>query len=139
MVGGRMSDNKGQGSVLLKIAIAVLAVVLVIVITVPGKIWKEEAREMLTARGNMVSLFEAEMYYHNLVGSFTDDPAELLKVIRQDSVLQRRQELVNHTKKLAGLIDGYLDVPFIKCGECNSRNVSFIKGRDFLIKSLEIE
>jgi hydrogenase nickel incorporation protein HypA/HybF len=35
--------------------------------------------------------------------------------------------------------DTVLDVPFIKCGECDSRNVSFIKGRDLLIKSLEIE
>ena len=35
--------------------------------------------------------------------------------------------------------DTILDVPFIKCGKCNSRNVSFIKGRDLLIKSLEIE
>jgi hydrogenase nickel incorporation protein HypA/HybF len=35
--------------------------------------------------------------------------------------------------------DTILDIPFIKCGKCNSRNVSFVKGRDFLIKSLEIE
>jgi hydrogenase nickel incorporation protein HypA/HybF len=32
-----------------------------------------------------------------------------------------------------------LDIPFIKCKKCNSRNVKFIKGRDLLIKSLEIE
>ncbi len=122
-----MSDNKGQGSVLLKIAIAVLVVVLVVVITIPGKIWKEEAREMITAHGNMISLYEAEMYYHGLVGSFTTDPAELLKVIRQDSVLQRRQELVNHTKTLAGLIDDYLDVPFIKSAGQISENLGRIR------------
>ena len=122
-----MSDNKGQGSILLKIAIAVLLVVLVIVIIVPGKIWKEEAREMLTARGNMVSLYEAEMYHRSLVGAFTTDPAELLKVIRQDSVLQRRQELVNHTKTLAGLIDAYLDVPFVKSVGQISENMGRIR------------
>ena len=32
-----------------------------------------------------------------------------------------------------------LEVPFAKCEKCDSRNVKFIKGRDFLIKSLEIE
>ena len=35
--------------------------------------------------------------------------------------------------------DTVLDIPFIKCGKCESRNVRFIKGRDLLIKSLEIE
>ena len=35
--------------------------------------------------------------------------------------------------------DTVLDVLFIKCGKCNSQNVRFIKGKDFLIKSLEIE
>ncbi len=32
-----------------------------------------------------------------------------------------------------------LNVPFIKCGTCDSRNVKFVRGKDFLIKSLEIE
>ena len=32
-----------------------------------------------------------------------------------------------------------LDIPFLKCEKCNSRNVKFIKGKDFIIKSLEIE
>jgi len=35
--------------------------------------------------------------------------------------------------------DTVLDIPYIKCGNCDSRNVRFIKGKDFLIKSLEIE
>jgi len=32
-----------------------------------------------------------------------------------------------------------LDVPYAKCGSCNSRKVKFIRGREFIIKSLEIE
>lgn len=32
-----------------------------------------------------------------------------------------------------------LNVPFIKCRQCDSRNVKFVKGRDFIIKSLEVE
>jgi hydrogenase nickel incorporation protein HypA/HybF len=32
-----------------------------------------------------------------------------------------------------------LDMPFMQCGKCNSKNVRFVKGKDFIIKSLEVE
>ncbi|MCF7790964.1 MAG: hydrogenase maturation nickel metallochaperone HypA [Victivallales bacterium] len=32
-----------------------------------------------------------------------------------------------------------LETPFAKCGNCGSRNVDYISGKEFLIKSLEIE
>jgi hydrogenase nickel incorporation protein HypA/HybF len=32
-----------------------------------------------------------------------------------------------------------LDIPFAKCSNCDSRNISYISGKEFLIKSLEIE
>lgn len=32
-----------------------------------------------------------------------------------------------------------LEVPFMKCGNCGSQNVNFIKGKDFIIKKLEVE
>ena len=32
-----------------------------------------------------------------------------------------------------------LDIPFAKCSSCNSRNVKYISGKEFIIKSLEIE
>ena len=32
-----------------------------------------------------------------------------------------------------------LDIPFAKCSSCDSRNVKYISGKEFLIKSLEIE
>ena len=32
-----------------------------------------------------------------------------------------------------------LDIPFAKCSSCGSRNVKYISGKEFLIKSMEIE
>jgi hydrogenase nickel incorporation protein HypA/HybF len=32
-----------------------------------------------------------------------------------------------------------LDIPLIQCGSCSSRNVTFTQGKEFLIKSMEIE
>ncbi|MCP4181377.1 MAG: hydrogenase maturation nickel metallochaperone HypA [bacterium] len=32
-----------------------------------------------------------------------------------------------------------LDIPLVKCGSCGSRDVTFTQGREFLIKSMEIE
>lgn len=35
--------------------------------------------------------------------------------------------------------DTQLDIMFVKCSNCESRNVKFIHGKEFLIKSMEIE
>lgn len=35
--------------------------------------------------------------------------------------------------------DTKLSIPFVKCSSCGSRNVKFIHGKEFLIKSIEIE
>jgi len=35
--------------------------------------------------------------------------------------------------------DTQLDVPLVKCSNCESRNVKFTHGKEFLIKSMEIE
>ena len=32
-----------------------------------------------------------------------------------------------------------LDIPLMKCSSCGSRNVKIIKGKEFIIKSMEIE
>lgn len=32
-----------------------------------------------------------------------------------------------------------LEIPFAKCDNCGSRNVKYVSGKEFLIKSLEIE
>ncbi len=109
-----MAKNDGNGSIVLKLLIVVLAVVLIAVIIIPAQLWEQEAREMNEGRANMSSIYEAERFYHRLNNSFTSDPAELLRVVREDSSLQRLQGLVNHTKELTSLMDAYINIPFIQ-------------------------
>jgi len=109
-----MAKNDGNGSIVLKLLIVVLAVVLIAVIVIPAQLWEQEAREMENGRANMSSIYEAERFYHRLNNSFTSDPAELLRVVREDSSLQRLQGLVNHTNELTSLMDAYINIPFIK-------------------------
>ncbi len=108
-----MAKNDGNGSIVLKLLIVVLAVVLIAVIVIPAQLWEQEAREMKNGRANMSSIYEAERFYHRLNNSFTSDPAELLRVVREDSSLQRLQSLVNHTNELTSLMDSYINIPFI--------------------------
>jgi hydrogenase nickel incorporation protein HypA/HybF len=35
--------------------------------------------------------------------------------------------------------DTQLDIPLVKCSNCGSRNVKFTHGKEFLIKSIEVE
>ena len=118
-----MADNKGRGSILLKILIVVLAVVLIAVITIPAQLWEEETFELNTARANMTSIYEAERFYFRMNNSYTAEPGELLTVVRQDSTLQQQQEVVNNTNVLAALIDGYTSVPFVKSIRAISENI----------------
>ena len=118
-----MADNKGRGSILLKILIVVLAIVLIAVITIPAQLWEEETFELNTARANMTSIYEAERFYFRMNNSYTAEPGELLTVVRQDSTLQQQQEVVNNTNVLAALIDGYTSVPFVKSIRAISENI----------------
>ncbi len=108
-----MAKNDGNGSIVLKLLMVILAVVLIAVIVIPAQLWEEEAREMKESRGNMTSIYEAERFYYRLNNSYTTDPAELLRVVREDSSLQRLQGLVNYTNELTGLMDTYVEIPFI--------------------------
>ena len=118
-----MADNKGRGSIFLKILIVVLAIVLIAVITIPAQLWEEETFELNTARANMTSIYEAERFYFRMNNSYTAEPGELLTVVRQDSTLQQQQEVVNNTNVLAALIDGYTSVPFVKSIRAISENI----------------
>ena len=51
-------------------------------------------------------------------------------IIEESPVIIKCKECNSETK---------LDIPFAKCGSCGSRNVTYISGKEFLIKSMEIE
>lgn len=122
-----MAKNEGRGSILLKLLIAVLVFVLIVVITIPAKIWDTETQEKITARGNMTSIYEAENFYHRLNKTYTSDPAELLKVVRQDSSLSRLQQVVDYTNELSDLMDRYKKIPLIKHIAVISENIDRIR------------
>jgi len=122
-----MAKNTGGGSLILKLVIVFLSVVLIAVIIIPGKIWNQEAQEMKTARGNMSSIYEAEKFYNKLTNNVTTDPAELIRVVRQDSSLQKLQQVVNYTRELTDLLDNYKMIPFIHSLRLISENMDQIR------------
>lgn len=103
-----MSKSEGKGSILLKLLILILIVALIFVIQIPGNIWEQERSEIETARYNMMSIYESELFYKKSSGKFTTDPAELITAVRQDSSILQQQQIVNYTKQLNSLIAGYL-------------------------------
>lgn len=122
-----MAKNDGRGSILLKLLIVVLAIVLIAVVTIPANIWEEEAHELNLARNNLSSIYEAEAFYHRLNNSFTADPAELLRVVRDDSSLVKKQQVVNYTRDLANTLDSYKNIPFVKAVLTLNENVEHIR------------
>ncbi len=108
-----MANESAKGSIVLEILIVLLSAALVAVILIPGKIWKEEAREELQAHHNMTSIYEAEKYYKKLTGKFTTDPGQLIETIHADSNLIREQKVVNFTRKLMLKFDTYLHNDYI--------------------------
>ncbi len=109
-----MAEQEAKGSLVLEILIVILAAALVAVILIPGKIWKEEAREEKAAHNNMMSIYEAEKYYKNITGKFTTDPAKLIETIRSDSNLIRKQKVVNYTRELIREYNQYMENPLVK-------------------------
>lgn len=108
-----MASKEGKGSIILKLLILILIVALVLVIIIPGRIWKQEQREMNNAHMNMMSIYESEKYYKNKFGKFTSDPSALLNGVREDSVILQRQKRVNYTTEIKGLLNDYLDIAYI--------------------------
>ncbi len=108
-----MAKTTGSGSILLKLVIVLLSIILIAVIIIPGQIWDQEKQEMNIAHGNMSSIYEAEKFYKKIKGSYTTDAAELIRVVRQDSSLQKLQMVVNNTRALTDLLDSYSNIPLI--------------------------
>jgi len=108
-----MSDQQGKGSIVYKLVIVLLVVLLVFVITIPGTIWTREAQTMEKSRTNMITLYEAHTYYHNLTGQYTTDQNALITEVKNDSALRLRLEIVNHTNRLKESIENFLNSPLI--------------------------
>ncbi len=122
-----MAKTTGSGSIILKLVIVLLSIILIAVIIIPGRIWDQENQEMNVAHSNMSSIYEAEKFYKKIKGTFTTDPAELLRVVRQDSSLQKLQDVVNNTRELTSLLDAYSEIPFIHSLRVINENMDQIR------------
>ncbi|GEM_PF-1725742 len=109
-----MSKNGPVLTVILNLLIVILLAGLIAVILIPGKIWKQEAKDKQRAQDNMSSIYEAERYYHLITDKFTSDPGELLSLVHGDSALLIRQQVVNYTRTLVGHVDSYFKITLIK-------------------------
>ena len=123
-----MSKQDARGSIFLELIIVLLVAALIAVILIPGKIWKEQEQEEITAHNNMTAIYEALKYYKQLKGKYTSDPAELINTIRADSNLMRKQKVVNYTRELIRNFNAYLHSPYISAVMRIKMNVTQIIG-----------
>jgi competence protein ComGC len=105
-----MAAKGPKGSILLELLIILLALLLVAVILIPNKIWKEEESITKTSRNNMIAIYEAERFYYQKNGSYTDSLTKLLNFVHSDSGLQQRQTLVSLTRSFLQVVDNILDI-----------------------------
>ncbi|HHM01677.1 MAG TPA: hypothetical protein ENJ15_01595, partial [Caldithrix abyssi] len=103
-----MAKVSEKGSPLFVLLIILLSVALVIVITVPQKIWDTEKLEKTQAEYNMNSIYQAEKFYHRLTKKYTTDTDVLLNTLAQDSTLKMAEKLVHYTNELRKLLNDYL-------------------------------
>ncbi len=82
-----MADQQAKGSILLKIVIVIFLVGLIMVIIVPGQIWEAEEQAMEVSRANMLSIYEAHKYYHQVKNEYAPDMENLILTIQNDSSL----------------------------------------------------
>jgi len=108
-----MSNTEGKGSIYLKILIFILFLLMVAVILIPGKIWQSEETENAQSRMNMISLYEAEKFYHRLTKEYTSEPSVLLARIHEDSTLLIQKQIVNFTTEIKITLDNFLAVPYV--------------------------
>ena len=108
-----MSDQHGKGSILLKLAVVLFVVLLVIVITTPGKIWNTEEKDTKICRDNMLSLYEAHSYYYKIKNTYAPDMTNLILTIQNDSSLLKRELIVKHTVRLRVGIESFQNSPLV--------------------------
>ncbi|NOX36695.1 MAG: hypothetical protein GXO78_04080 [Calditrichaeota bacterium] len=109
-----MAKKGYQGSIILELLIVLLALLLVAVILIPDKIWKEEEFLTKTCRYNINAIYEAERYYFRMNEAYTDSLQKLVTFIQGDSSLQTRNKIVQLTRSLYSVIQNVLGNPTIR-------------------------
>ncbi len=109
-----MAAKVSKGSIILEILIVLMALLLVAVILVPNKIWKEEEQITRQCRDNMNALYEAERFYFKTNETYTDTLSKLLTFIQSDSGLKQRQTIVSLTRSYIQVINNILSIPAIE-------------------------
>ena len=105
-----MAVKGSKGSILLEILIVLMALLLLSVILIPNKLWKEEDEITKISRNNIEAIYEAETFYYKKVGEYTDSLNKLLNFVQSDSGLKQRQSLVSLTRSLIQVINNILEV-----------------------------
>ncbi len=109
-----MAAKGSKGSIILEILIVLMALLLIAVILVPNTIWKEENQITKKCRNNINALYEAERFYYQKAGTYTDSMNKLLTVVQSDSGLNRRQTVVSLTNSLNKIIKNVLNVQSVQ-------------------------
>lgn len=109
-----MAANRARGSIILEILIILAALLLVAVLILPNKIWKEEQKITEQSRANMTTIYEAERYFYSKTGNYTDTLSNLLTFVQNDSDLQQRKTVVSLTRDFMQVIDNVLSLPSLK-------------------------
>ncbi len=108
-----MAKKVSKGSIILEVLIVLVALLLVAVILVPNKIWKEENQVTTQCRANINSLYEAERFYYRATESYTDSLSKLLAFVQSDSGLIQKQKLVSLTNSFTKVMDNILNIPAV--------------------------
>ena len=108
--------TKGNGSIILKILVGVLAFVLYQVLTIPGQIWSEENEVTEVSRANMNSVYEAQRYFYSKNNRYVhaDSMEQLVAFLNQEQGLKSRRQAGVLTNKLNDAIRGVLAIPTLQ-------------------------
>ncbi len=139
-----MSNTQAQGSIILKILVALAALILIAVILIPGQIWESEEKIKTETLSDIESLYEAQRYYYNLNQEYTTDMNELLTTIHSDSSLKVKKQIVDYTVILRTAIDDFLEQPIIKSlikitGNINNIETDFENNQIYFAKYRNIQ
>ncbi len=109
-----MAAKESRGSIILEILIVLMALLLVAVILVPDRIWKEENKITTQCRDNLNALYEAEQFFYRGNDNYTDSLDLLLNYVHTDSGLIQRQQLVSLTRSMIQVFDNVLAIPAVE-------------------------